>query len=535
MDLLDPKIDVIWFKSLVFTLLFSTTSWIKVSFIFIFHLMAQLSSEIISRLAVNVNNHTDATTRAASYFTKIRERHQDDGGLAIVRIKPMGAGGGGVESSGNGLDDLQGALRFNHGIVEVTSQYTVKQFSYPKHIIPPDLDNEGVYNQFIPHRIDVFFEGINVNVMCYGQTGTGKTHTIFGSPGIMERAGRGDYGLSLTKNYGIFPRALLETYSRAKNLGFNTCVLTCSAIELSMLGNKCMFETDRKQFDESNAKIRWSPESYGVTIDRDTKPPKMYGMKEIILENDEDILRTFSAISTRNTAGTTLNDSSSRTHCFTTLKLYMKTGKNGDRVRITRFQFVDLAGSERLKDASGTTNPFLNAQAFNGMVTNFSLTMLSQAVRALVQQRARERKNKTKPKPFLSRAYPVDLVQLLSETMTGRALTAIIVCLSQAPANATQSSFALNFGSSFAKLRVKGSVVKPTPLTSLVSQAENTKKEAEKALESNISSKFVIIRRAQKIAAEQLLEVLKRLSDDKKEIESEIADMDPEQREQITQ
>ena len=36
----------------------------------------------------------------------------DDGGLAIVRVKPMGAGGGGVEASGAGLADGEGALRF---------------------------------------------------------------------------------------------------------------------------------------------------------------------------------------------------------------------------------------------------------------------------------------------------------------------------------------------------------------------------------------------------------------------------------------
>ena len=103
------------------------------------------------------------------------------------------------------------------------------------------VDNEALYNQFLPHRIEGFLSGINVNVMCYGQTGTGKTHTIFGTPGFMERAGRGDFGISVHRDYGMFPRAVIETYHRVKALG-GDYVLTCSALELSMLDNKCMID-----------------------------------------------------------------------------------------------------------------------------------------------------------------------------------------------------------------------------------------------------------------------------------------------------
>ena len=36
----------------------------------------------------------------------------DEGGLAVVRIKPMGAGSGGVEKSSTGLTDGEGALTY---------------------------------------------------------------------------------------------------------------------------------------------------------------------------------------------------------------------------------------------------------------------------------------------------------------------------------------------------------------------------------------------------------------------------------------
>eukprot|EP00946_MAST-07B_sp_MAST-7B-sp1_P002458 g2458.t1 len=437
---------------------------------------------------------------------------QRDGGLAIVRVKPLGAGGGGVERSaaGTGLrNGVDGSIRYDTSSnrLDVHTTHTVKSFDYPRHIVLPTTSNEQMYKDFLPHRIDAFFEGVNVNLMCYGQTGTGKTHTIFGPPGIMECAGRGDFGLSEPDGYGIFPRALLEIYRRSKGLGGDSCVLTCSIIELSMFGNKCLVDKKRTQKTQGLT----SPESFGVTIDRATKPAKMYGMEEIVIESDEDVLRVFTAISTRNTAGTDMNDSSSRTHCFATLKLHLKVGE--DQVRVPRFQFVDLAGSERLKEASGTTDYRDSAQALTGMITNYSLTMLSQACNALVQQRTREKRRNLKPKPFSFRAYLFDLVMLLSESMTGKALTTVCVCVSQAPANASQAAFSLDFGSTFSKLDVdgRGAPVKPVKLSSLRIKFNKQRAEAERVLKKGVSQKWVNVRTAQLVEATQALSVLERL------------------------
>jgi len=423
-------------------------------------------------------------------------------------VKPMGAGGGGVESSGTGLLDGDGALRWGNGSRGVRLDMKgggSKHYTYPEHVVPPSVDNAGLFEAFLPSRIAAFFEGVNVNVMAYGQTGTGKTHTMFGTPGIMERAGRGDYGLSVHEGYGIFPRALIAIHTRARAL--KGCVLTCSVIELCMFGNKCLLDTTRAKVTQGLT----SPEAYGVTIDRASKPPRMYGMEEIILESEEDVLRVFAAIAARNTAGTGMNDSSSRTHCFAFLKLHTNID-GGDMVRVSRFQFVDLAGSERLKDASGTTDYRDSHQAFSGMVTNYSLTMLYSAVTALNDQRDKERKLGKKAKPFSFRAYLFDLIQLLSESMTGSAYTAVFVCVSQAPANASQTALALNFGSAFARLTVKGRVVKPVSLAGEVNRVRRVKAEAQRALAGTTSAKYVNIRQAQKLDAEQTLKVLTRLS-----------------------
>ena len=143
----------------------------------------------------------------------------------------------------------------------------------------------------------------------------------------------------------------------------------------------------------------------GVAIDRTTKPPRLYGQTELPLESDADVLRVFGAIASRNTAGTGLNDSSSRSHCFAFVTLHVHDDA-ARTVRTSRFQFVDLAGSERLKDAhNGLANWRTDGmEVVAGMVTNFSLMMLSSCTRALVDaQRRGTAKN------FSFRAYIGDL------------------------------------------------------------------------------------------------------------------------------
>jgi hypothetical protein len=327
---------------------------------------------------------------------------------------------------------------------------------------------------------------------------------MFGTPGIMERAACGNYGSSVHKDYGIFPRAMWGAFNRAKALG-DKAVLTCSAIELSMMGNKCMFNKSARKCGGLTA-----AEAFGVAIDRSTKPPRMYGMKELIIDSEEDVLRVFAAIAMRNTAATGMNDNSSRTHCFAFLNLYVKIDGE-EMVRISRFQFVDLAGSERLKEASGTTDFRDTEQALQGMMTNYSLTMMYSAVTELVNQRERERSCGMKPKKFSFRSYLFDLIQLLSESMTGSALTAVIVCLSQAPSNASQTNHALNFGGAFAKLQMRGRLVKVLNMTAEIKRIQRVKMEAQRVLETSTAAKYIAIREAQIYDADQKLGVLTRI------------------------
>lgn len=225
-----------------------------------------------------------------------------------------------------------------------------------------------------------------------------------------------------------------------------------------MMGNLDMLV---KSHDERNA-VRdrgWDSacRGSGPQLDKFSTPPRMFGMVELPMDAPEDLLRIFEAIASRNTAGTLMNDSSSRSHCICWLTLFAHD-KATDAVRRSRFQFVDLAGSERVTEASGAAaNLWAGGTATEGLLTNWSLMMLSRAARDIV---ASGRKSKTggkqdgKQKLAHTAGYGGDLVPLMSDSLIGDAFTALFVCVSQAPQNMKQSKIALDFGKVFSKLAI---------------------------------------------------------------------------------
>jgi hypothetical protein len=150
----------------------------------------------------------------------------------------------------------------------------------------------------------------------------------------------------------------------------------------------------------------------------------------------------------------------------------------------------------RVKEASGgSENLWAGGSATEGLLTNWSLMMLSRACRDIVASARREKAGKIrtddtmtgrvvecqsvliknalmppclagkkgggKQKIQHTAGYMGDLVPLLTDSLTGDALTAIFVCVSQAPANVMQSKIALDFGETFSKLTMGRSRQKP--------------------------------------------------------------------------
>lgn len=397
----------------------------------------------------------------------------------------------------------------------------------PSDVHLPATANEALFEEFMPHRIEAFLDGYNVNVMAYGQTGSGKTHTIFGPPGTMDRAAAGVYGHGIaTAEYGIFPRAVWTIFERVQALnatdGGCNYALTASAIELGIMGNMDMLvksADERIAFGALGIGEMRRAGAAGPALDKNCTPPCMFGRVELLLRESEDVLRIFAAIASRNTSGTGMNDTSSRSHCFAWLTLLAHdpdagaAGGSGS-VRRSRFQFVDLAGSERQREASADAGagcsgkpsaPMVVGLAeqtmMEGTATNWSLTMLSTAVRSITRVR-------DKQKFVHTGGYGGDLVLLLVDSLTGKALTALFVCVSQAPSNMMQSKISLEFGEIFSRLTVSKRKPKAQPLAKLLKEVKSLHADNEAVLRKRVQGKWMDVRTAHALDYTQSLEIL---------------------------
>jgi len=380
-----------------------------------------------------------------------------------------------------------------------------KTYLYPSDIVAPNTSQKDLFDAYMPHRIEAFLDGHNATVMAYGQTGSGKTHTMFGPPGIMAKASNGTFGYDIIPEYGMFPRGLITIYSKLQELKKTSqekFVMTVSAVELTLDGNLDMFVKSQGGYKTKKG-YGANAENLGITLDRTVSPPRLYGLTELPLNEPKDLLKCFEAIASRNTSGTGMNDSSSRSHCFAFVTLY---AKQEDKVRISRMQFVDLAGSERLGDAHGVDFSATNCKdTMQGLMTNYSLILLSLCMRQIVDLR-----NKRKPFSHVCKnIYYGDLVALLGQSLEGSAPTAMFICMSQAPANASQTRNALDFGVEFSKLRIDR--LKPTPyhsISKLKSTAEKIIKENKAAIEkSKGADKYYYKRKSLLFDAQLRLEI----------------------------
>jgi len=446
----------------------------------------------------------------------------NDGAQAVVRVKPLGAGGGGGESSSlSGVSHVRytagvkGDSSSGNGTSKGAASLSVggTKYAYPAHVLGAEHDNASVFDAFMPVRLAGFLAGYNVNVMAYGQTGSGKTHTMFGPPGIMARAGSGKLGDGVHTDYGLFPRSVLALFHAVQRLRSaaetegtrRSFVLTASAVELLLAGNLDMVVKSKQE----RAAALGSLTATGVTIDKTQDPPRMFGMVEVQLDSLVDVKRVFRAIASRNTAATGLNDTSSRSHCFVWLTLRVYDGAT-DKLRTSRMQFVDLAGSERVGVAHhGETNwRTAHTEAINGMVTNFSLTMLGAAVRQLVASK--------RSKAHVSlRTYIMDLVLLLGDSLKGHALTAVFICISQAPANTSQCKHALNFGRDYSRLPVGRKRRSPWRKVGKLPQELAATARGHKAkLAAGVKGgRYQAMRRAMAVDCQQQSEIVRKLLD----------------------
>jgi hypothetical protein len=215
-----------------------------------------------------------------------------------------------------------------------------------------------VYDQCASGIVASVLEGYNGTIFAYGQTGTGKTHTM-----------DGDRNSSTQK--GVMPRSFEHIFTVIKGTEGKQYLVRCSMLELY---NEEIIDLLSKS--DEKLKIRRTPEGV-VLVD---------GLSNHEVKDASDCLKLLDkGAANKAVAATDMNDRSSRSHCIFTVVVECSEPREDGEAHITRgkLNLVDLAGSERQKKTNATGKQFKEACNIN-----LSLVVLGSVIQALVEKNA---------------------------------------------------------------------------------------------------------------------------------------------------
>ena len=285
---------------------------------------------------------------------------------------------------------------------------------------------EDVYNCLGEEFLDHNFEGYHTCIFAYGQTGSGKSYTMMGTP---EQA-------------GLIPRTCEDLFQR---IGSNESANLSYSVRVSYF--EVYNEHVRDLFQP-----RTDPPHYLKIRESPTEGPYVKDLTEIQVKNYGEILKYMRmGDSSRTTASTKMNDTSSRSHAvFTIMLKQIHHDYHTDETteRLARIRLVDLAGSERAKATEAT-----GQRLREGSNINKSLTTLGRVIAALADPRHGRLHNSTRKNKDIVPYRDSILTWLLKDSLGGNSKTAMIACI--APADYDETLSTLRYADQAKNIRTK--------------------------------------------------------------------------------
>ena len=258
-------------------------------------------------------------------------------------------------------------------------------FKYDK-VFKLDSPQNEIYEYVGKRIVDDVMEGYNGTIFAYGQSGSGKTYTMYG-PDIFD---------DLYK--GIIPRIVEDIFNYVEKADDNVDFqFKLSVLEIY---KEVMYDLLTQTGD---LKIQENPET-GVKID---------GLSEVYLSSLNEFFDyvELSQIN-RKTAETKLNHNSSRSHCLLILEI-SQSFKREKLIKKGILNLVDLAGSEKISKTGAVGLTLEEAKKIN-----LSLSTLGNVIHALT--------HKAEHIPYRDSK----LTRLLKESLGGNYKTSLIVTCS---------------------------------------------------------------------------------------------------------
>ena len=209
-------------------------------------------------------------------------------------------------------------------------------------LIGTEATQDEVFETVARPVVDSVIEGFNGTVFAYGQTGSGKTFTLTG-------------GVSSYNERGIIPRALSALYAHIDGQSEMEYTVRISYLELY---NESGFDLLDSRQSSAGAYGGGGGELGRVSAVTEDEHGEvtLRGLSSHVASTEEEALNLlFRGDTNRAVAETTMNATSSRSHCVFTASLESRP-VGAPTLRRSKLHLVDLAGSERVSKtgASGT-------------------------------------------------------------------------------------------------------------------------------------------------------------------------------------
>ncbi|XP_067436360.1 kinesin-like protein KIF1C [Thunnus thynnus] len=311
-------------------------------------------------------------------------------------------------------------------------------YSYWSHTTPDDPSfacQKQVYKDIGEEMLLHAFEGYNVCIFAYGQTGAGKSYTMMGKqePG----------------QEGIIPQLCEDLFQRT---GANDDPDLTYSVEVSYMEIYC-----------ERVRDLLNPSAHGTLRVREHPilGPYVEDLSKLAVTGFTDIRDLMDAGNkARTVAATNMNETSSRSHAVFTIVFTQKRRDQMtslDTEKVSKISLVDLAGSERA-DSSGAKGTRLK----EGANINKSLTTLGKVISALAEMQS----SKKRKSDFIPYRDSV-LTWLLKENLGGNSRTAMIAALSPADINYEETLSTLRYADRAKQIRCNA-VINEDPNAKLI-------------------------------------------------------------------
>ncbi|KAJ8298689.1 hypothetical protein KUTeg_022749 [Tegillarca granosa] len=305
------------------------------------------------------------------------------------------------------------------------------------YIFNSDTTQEQVFDVAAKEIVEGFLNGYNGTIFAYGQTGTGKTFTVEGSP-------------KQYKHRGLEPRALSMIYKALEQRPDEDISVHLSYLEIyKEVGYDLLNPGARTtSLVTPFPKVSVLEGQQGIWVVRNLSVH--YAASEEVAQN-----LLIQGQANRRVAATTVHDRSSRSHAVFTIQLSSKK-PGSDIIVKSKLHLVDLAGSERVSKTGAEGHLLNEAKCINLSLHYLETVIVS--LQASVSQSSRQRQHSAghyrgyssslKQRPSSAdghrniRYVPYRnslLTMVLRDSLGGNCLTAMIATISLEPENLGES------------------------------------------------------------------------------------------------